>query len=170
MTLPDLGDDTRGRCRTYQHLIDGTVAVDPAAEHTVAWSSLWRRRQADLTLERLTRADFHQPLLWTIVEAAAAAPDTRDRDIDVPPNGPAHETRFFLASCLQRTEWVARETGISILFLAKVETGAVADGDTNGWYATRVRAAAAERDEVRQLLDGLADRGLAVTIGANRAA
>lgn len=162
MTRPDLGDETRGRCRPYQHLLDGLIATDPDAEQTVTGCAIARRQGALDALNRLDPADFHDPRCAAVILAAADTPDLHDGPGSWEAACRAGDYRLVIHGCARRAYAISQATDLPRSFMVQALNHRIVDQDSTGWFALRIRAAAHERTTVRQALDALTDRGVNV--------
>ena len=123
------------------HPVDrlGLIPVDDDAERAVTGCAIASLAAARLATSRLTAEDFHHPSLWHLVTLAANQP---------------------VAPGEQRTQMVADKAGVPAAWLQQLVDQRPVARDTNGWYATRVRAAAVARRRIRFHLDQLARLGV----------
>lgn len=142
------------RYRAYWSPVDpaGVIVTDRSAEVTVAASAVRSHAGATAALGRLGAGQFHDGRLWQVTEAAADLPGglTDDPALwDEPDALMEMDLGLLVAGCHARAHWVARATGYQVSWVAEVVGGRLADGDTTGWYAARVAAAAEARRLVR---------------------
>lgn len=128
------------------------LLIDPHAERVIAGCAIASNEGATLATDRITPADFHDPLLWQLVATAATTPTkpATDNPIELPDEA--------------RTRHVATATGRPYRDLWTIVTARPCWADRSGYWAGRVLDAADRRRRAARLIGDLEDLGLNVYI------
>lgn len=151
---PRSADRDLDRYRQFWASVDpaGLVITDDEAELTVAGCALAHAESAALAVSRLDPGQFHDGRYWAAIDAAAQVVDVADGEDEWADALATGDFALVVNGCAARVAVVAAMTGLPPALLRQWVTGRTVDRDANGWFASRVAAAAEARTEVRALL------------------
>jgi hypothetical protein len=125
----------------------GLLVVDDVAERCLAGVSVASGEGARQAIGRLSAADFYDRQLWSVVVAAASLPvGLRDGDDEWNEACRLGDSLLVSHGCASRVAALA--TAYERSWLVALVMGRSVDRDVSGYFADRVRRAAAARREI----------------------